>query len=234
MISVCIATYNGEKFIKEQLNSILIQLSEEDEVLISDDGSTDNTIAILESYNDSRIKVYLNNFKNVVNNFEFIISKSFGDFIFLSDQDDIWSNSKIKEYMCVFSKDDKTSLVISNLHLIDKNGNLIHKQFYKNKFTNKLLCNIIQNNFIGCSMAFRKEVKSVILPFPKSLAMHDWWIGSCSILFGKVEFLDKKLIYYRRHENNFTKDGGANLLIKLIWRVNLIISLIFRVIKLKK
>jgi glycosyltransferase involved in cell wall biosynthesis len=234
MISVCIATYNGEKYLKEQLNSILIQLSEEDEVLISDDGSSDNTLAILESFNDSRIKVYINNFKNVVNNFEFVINKSIGDYIFLSDQDDIWAKSKIKEYMSVFSKDDKITLVISNLQLIDKDGNFIHREFYKNKFTNKLLNNLIKNNFIGCSMAFRKEVKNVVLPFPISLAMHDWWIGSCSIIFGKVEFIDKKLMYYRRHENNVTKEGGAKLLIKLIWRVKLIIHLIFRIIKLKK
>lgn len=234
MISVCLTTYNGEKYIKEQLNSILIQLSEGDEIIISDDGSTDNSIAILESYNDSRIKIYLNNFKSVVRNFEFVICQSKGDLIFLSDQDDIWDRSKIKEYLSVFSKDDKTTLVISDLQLIDKDGNFIQREFYRKKFTSKLSTNLIQNNFIGCSIAFRKEVKNYVLPFPKSLAMHDWWIGSCSIIFGKVEFIDKKLLYYRRHDDNFTREGGAKLLTKLIWRVNLIIHLVYRVIVLKK
>ena len=234
MISVCLTTCNGEKYIKEQLNSILIQLSEEDEIIISDDGSTDNSIAILESYNDSRIKMYLNNFNSVVRNFEFVISQSKGDLIFLSDQDDIWDRSKVKEYLSVFSKDDKTTLVISDLQLIDKDGNFIQREFYRNKFTSKLSTNLIQNNFIGCSIAFRKEVKNYVLPFPKSLAMHDWWIGSCSIIFGKVEFIDKKLLYYRRHDDNFTREGGAKLLTKLIWRVNLIIHLVYRVIVLKK
>jgi glycosyltransferase involved in cell wall biosynthesis len=234
MISVCIATYNGEKFIKKQLSSILIQLSEEDEVLISDDGSTDNTLTIIDSFNDSRIKVYKNNFKNVVINFEFIIGKSFGDFIFLSDQDDIWAKNKVEEYMRVFLNDDKTTLVISNLQLIDKDANIIQIEFYKNKFTDKLLSNIKRNNFIGCSMAFRKEVKNIVLPFPRYIAMHDWWIGLCSIIFGKVKFIDKSLIYYRRHANNFTKDVGASLLTKLIWRVTLIFYLFIRIIKFKK
>jgi glycosyltransferase involved in cell wall biosynthesis len=233
MISVCLATYNGEQYIREQLNSILFQLNQNDEVIISDDGSTDNTISILESYNDSRIKIYKNNFKNVVKNFEFLINKSKGDYIFLSDQDDIWEPSKVKEYINVFSKDDKATLVISNLQLIDKDGNNLHREFYKNNFSNKLLNNIIQNNFIGCSIAFKKEVKNFILPFPKDLAMHDWWIGTCSIIFGKVVFIDKKLIYYRRHDNNVTKEGGADLLSKLKWRINLSINLVLRVIKIK-
>ncbi len=231
MISICLATCNGEKYIREQLNSILPQLNQNDEVIISDDGSTDETIYILESYNDTRIKIYKNHFKNVVKNFEFVINKSKGDYIFLSDQDDIWEPSKVKEYLSVFSNYDETTLVISNLQLIDKEGNIINKEFYKNNFTDKLLNNIIQNNFIGCSMAFRKEIKNFILPFPKGLAMHDWWIGTCCIVFGKVYFIDKKLINYRRHDNNVTKDGGADLLSKLKWRINLIINLVLRIIK---
>jgi len=89
MISVCIATYNGEKYIKEQLDSIINQLDKNDEIIISDDGSSDNTIKIIESYKDGRIVLYKNSFKNVVLNFEFAIDKSKGDYIFLSDQDDI-------------------------------------------------------------------------------------------------------------------------------------------------
>jgi glycosyltransferase involved in cell wall biosynthesis len=234
MISVCLTTYNGEKYIKDQLDSILLQLNQNDEVIISDDGSTDMTISILESYNDTRLRIFKSQFKNVVKNFEFVVSKSKGDYIFLSDQDDVWEPNKITEYISVFSKNDKVTLILSDLQLIDKNGNKIAKEFYKNKFSNKLLYNILKNNFIGCSMAFRQEFKDVILPFPKKLPMHDWWIGCCSIIFGKVYFIDQKLIKYRRHENNFTKEGGANCIIKLKWRINLIIDLVFRTIKLKK
>ncbi|OUC60285.1 glycosyltransferase [Acinetobacter seifertii] len=81
-ISVCMATYNGEKYIKEQLVSILKQISETDEVIISDDSSVDNTLNIIKSINDSRVKVYRNCFRNVIKNFEFSISKASGDIIF--------------------------------------------------------------------------------------------------------------------------------------------------------
>lgn len=234
MISVCLATYNGEKYIIEQLNSILPQLKQDDEIIISDDGSTDKTLAILESYNDSRIKIFKNNFKNVVNNFEFVINESKGDYIFLSDQDDIWAPTKVNEYIHFFLNNSDTTLLISNLKLIDKDGNDLHREFYKNNFSDKLFKNIIQNNFIGCSIAFRKEAKDFILPFPKNLAMHDWWIGTCSIIFGKVEFIDKKLISYRRHDNNVTKEEGVDLLSKLKWRINLSINLVLRFIKFNK
>jgi glycosyltransferase involved in cell wall biosynthesis len=232
MISVCITTCNGENFIVEQLNSILPQLNEDDEIVISDDGSTDNTINILESYNDVRFKIYKNNFKNVVANFEFVIKKSKGDYIFLSDQDDIWHPTKVEEFINLFSKNIEAVLVISNLQLIDKEGDSIYREFYKNGFSGELFDNIIQNNFIGCSMAFRKEAKDFILPFPRRLAMHDWWIGVCSIVFGNVFYIDKKLLFYRRHDNNITREGGADLVSKLKWRLNLVVNLVLRIIKL--
>jgi glycosyltransferase involved in cell wall biosynthesis len=234
MISVCMATFNGEKFIKEQLDSILIQLGEYDEVIISDDSSTDNTLKIIENIKDKRIKVFSNQkFKSPTYNFENAIKQASGEIIFLSDQDDIWEPSKVKEFLNVFINDYKITLAISNIQLIDEAGNDMNKEFYKNSFTNKLLANIIKNNFIGCSMAFRKEVKNLVIPFPKGVAMHDWWIGICSIVLGEVVFIDKKLIYYRRHDNNVTKEVGSGLLTKLIWRINLLFNLIFRIIKLK-
>lgn len=95
MISVCMATYNGEEYIKEQLESILCQLGEMDEIIISDDGSTDNTLNIIESYNDSRIKIHINTGKHgFVYNFENALQKAKGEYIFLSDQDDIWLPEK--------------------------------------------------------------------------------------------------------------------------------------------
>ena len=94
MISVCIATYNGEKYIKEQLLSILPQLGKKDEVIISDDHSTDNTLDIVKGLNDNRIKIVMNNReKGYTSNFENALSYAIGDYIFLSDQDDIWMSN---------------------------------------------------------------------------------------------------------------------------------------------
>lgn len=233
MISVCIATYNGEKYIKEQLDSILCQLNLDDEVIISDDGSTDTTLEIIESYQDDRISLYKNSFKNVVLNFEFVINKANGDYIFLSDQDDIWHKDKVKLYLKSFFENPKTILTIGDLQIIDKDGLFLDKVFYKNRFTSNLFKNLAVNNFIGCAMAFRSEVKKSILPFPKNIAMHDWWIGTCCIIFGEIHFIDIKLNFYRRHNNNFTKGGGAIFTTMIKWRLNLIKSLFFRVLDLK-
>ena len=100
MISICIATFNGEHYIKDQLLSILPQLTVHDEVIISDDNSSDKTIKIIEEFNDLRIKIYYNNplKKGYSNNFENALSKSNQQLIFLCDQDDIWFNNKIQIY----------------------------------------------------------------------------------------------------------------------------------------
>jgi len=233
MISVCIATYNGENYIKEQLDSILCQLNLEDEIIISDDGSSDNTLKIIESFDDNRIVLFKNAFRNVAFNFEFLITKASGDYIFLSDQDDIWYHEKVKEYMNCFRLNPNASLVISDIQIIDKKGIPLNKLFYKNKFTSNLLKNICVNNFIGCAMAFKSGIKKIILPFPNNIPMHDWWIGTCCIIYGEINFIDKRLIFYRRHDNNVTKEGGAKFTTKIKWRFNLILNLIFRYINIK-
>jgi len=233
MISVCIATYNGEKYIKEQLDSIINQLDKNDEIIISDDGSSDNTIKIIESYKDGRIVLYKNSFKNVVLNFEFAIDKSKGDYIFLSDQDDIWHKDKVKSFMFCFLKNSNVTLLISDFQIINQNGLNLDGVYNKNEFSSSLVKNVIVNNFIGCAMAFTSSTKNVIMPFPNKIAMHDWWIGTCCLIHGEVNFIDKKLHFYRRHENNVTTEAGAKVGIKLIWRVNLIVNLVFRYFKIK-
>ena len=233
MISVCIATYNGEKYIKEQLDSIINQLDKNDEIIISDDGSSDNTINIIESYNDRRIVLYKNSFKNVVLNFEFAIRKSKGDYIFLSDQDDIWHKDKVTCFIDCFLKNSNVTLLISDFQVINQNGLYIDSVYSKNQFSTSLVKNIIVNNFIGCAMAFTSNTKKIILPFPKNIAMHDWWIGTCSKMYGEINFIDKKLHFYRRHNSNLTTEVGAKLRIKIKWRLNLIVNLIIRYFKIK-
>ena len=138
MISVCIATYNGEKFIKEQLDSILCQLSNDDEVIISDDGSTDKTIEIIESYNDDRIKIFHHekneklskikegrNFYYATQNFSNALEKVSGDYVFLSDQDDIWLQNKVSRSLELLKKND---VIVHNYQVVDVNGNLTKEQ----------------------------------------------------------------------------------------------------------
>src|SRR5690606_17055698 len=122
-ISVCIPTYNGEKYIKAQLESILVQLKPEDEVIISDDSSTDNTIEVIKLFADQRIKLFTNNkFKSPKFNLENALSKATGDIFFLADQDDIWEKDKIftlKEHL------KSHTLVYSNASMFF-NDNLDH------------------------------------------------------------------------------------------------------------
>lgn len=231
MISVCIATYNGEQFIKEQLDSILGQLGEKDEIIVSDDNSTDETIKIIKSFNDERIKIFNNPLKGIIKNFENAILKSSGDYIFLADQDDIWCENKIKDTIENF---DNVDLVISDATIVDKYGKVIGDSFFKINGTKKgFVNNIINAGYLGCAMAFKKEVKNYILPFPKGIAMHDLWIGSLISLKGELIFLDKKLILYRRHGNNASASAAKStipIFKRISYRIEILILLMKRVL----
>ena len=179
MISVCMATYNGERFIKEQIDSILPQLSENDELIISDDGSTDRTLEIIASYEDRRIKVlhhkknpklpkvkHGRNFYYATENFGNALKEASGDYIFLSDQDDVWMPNKVK--ICI-EKIKNADLVMHNLSLFSDD---INKSFilYKTNPIPKLWWkNLIQMNFWGCCMAFKKSVLDFSIPFPRNI-----------------------------------------------------------------
>ncbi len=210
-ISVCIATYNGEKYIKEQLNSILSQISEDDEVIVSDDGSSDKTISIIESIRDSRIKIFHNTGRHgFICNFENALQKAKGDYIFLSDQDDIWLPNKVKIIMKMFVDYD---LIVHDAELIGANGEILGKNYYS-LLHNKtgFWSNLWKNRFIGCCMSFKKEVLNACLPFPKHISGHDFWIGMYAVKTFRVCFIPDVLLQYRRHENNATTSSEKSRL----------------------
>lgn len=209
MISVCIATYNGEKYIKEQLDSILCQLSIVDEVIVSDDNSSDSTLDIIQNYNDSRIKIFKNKGQGLIENFENALLNSSGDYIFLSDQDDIWEKNKVAECRNDFEKGYQ--LILSDCSVFNSESKVvIHNSFFEfNNSKKGIINNLISNSYIGCCMAFKKELKDKILPFPKNIPMHDSWIGITGELFFKVKFNKNKLIKYRLHSKNASYTGGG-------------------------
>lgn len=232
MISVCIATYNGERFIRPQLESILSQLASDDEVIISDDNSDDKTIKIIEDFNDQRIKIFSNDKeKGYSRNFENAISKSKGDIVFLSDQDDLWHIDKvsvIKNYL------EEFDFVVSDCVIIDSDNKIIFDSFYsfRNPYQT-LMGNLFKFGYLGCCMAFRREVLSKALPFPANykLSTFDNWIFLVSIAFYKVKISEEKLVFYRRHGNN-TSDGGfkssTSFYFKIKYRIYLLVNLIYR------
>lgn len=216
MISVCMATYNGSKYIEKQLISILSQLNDADEIIIFDDSSDDNTIEIIKNFNDPRIRLHINEENSgVIRNFERAIYKANGDFIFLSDQDDIWYDNKVKKYIEQFEMG--YDLIISDLNLIDEHGDNLNKTFYSVRgYRHGIASNLFKNSFIGCSMAFNRKIKNNVLPFPKKLPMHDSWIGLNALLYGNVKFINEPTMGYRRHGSNVTSLNSTYNLSKII------------------
>jgi glycosyltransferase involved in cell wall biosynthesis len=230
MISVCITTYNGEKYIKEQMDSILCQLSESDEVIVSDDSSTDATLKIIEDTKDTRIRILPNNhFYSPIYNMENALKYAKGDFIFLSDQDDIWMPHKVKVMLSALKEVD---LCVSDCDLIDADGEILHSSFFKlNQSAKGFLKNVVKNAYLGCCMAFKRDILKYVLPFPKSIAMHDIWIGLCVELWGNSLFLDEKLVKYRRHDSNISPTGGKSnfsTFYKIQYRCNFLYQLLKR------
>ncbi|MHA1279618.1 MAG: glycosyltransferase family 2 protein [Candidatus Helarchaeota archaeon] len=206
---MCIATYNGQKYIAAQLESILKQLSVNDEVIISDDSSTDRTVNVIKEFNDKRVRLYENNrFHSPVLNFENALKKTSGDLIFLSDQDDIWLDNKVKVMVKLLHSYD---LVVSDCILIDEEGTVLNDSFFELRGSRSgFIRNIYKNSYIGCCIAFKRHILEKALPFPKSIPMHDMWIGMIGELFGHTYFCREQLVKYRRHGNNLSPTLGKS------------------------
>lgn len=208
MISVCMATYNGEKYIKEQLKSILKQLGPCDEIIISDDGSKDNTKDVIDSIDDKRIHYYVNSGTHgFTHNFENALHRARGDFVFLSDQDDLWMDNKVSTVMNALKTAD---FVTHDCITVDAQMKVISESRF-NDFNVKpgFLNHLIKSRYLGCCMAFNRKILDASLPFPENdfLVEHDIWIAAVAFLYFKSNVLREPLIYYRRHGNNVS-DGG--------------------------
>lgn len=234
-VSVCMATYNGANFISKQLSSILSQLRIDDEVIIIDDNSTDDTITYIKSYNDKRINLVINK-KNsgVLYSFNKALSLATGEIIFFSDQDDEWEENKVSHILDIFQF-DVVDLIIHDAVIVSQNK-IIHPSLFK--FANSrggFFYNLFSNTYTGCCMAFRAPILKKIMPIPQINGVyHDSWIGILSELYGfKTKFIETPLIRWNRHENNTSSINRRSIKKILIDRV-CFIFVIFRHIFLKK
>ena len=228
-VSVALAAYNGEKYIAEQIGSILPQLSEDDEIVVSLDPSTDKTQAVLSSLieKDSRIKLVDGEGRGLIKNFENAIKNCKNDIIFFSDQDDIWLPEKVARITEEFENDSKLLLVMHDARIVDEKLNETEASFFEHRGTKTgILKNIWKNSFMGCCMAVRKEALKYILPFPCNLPMHDQWIGLVCSKKGKVKLINEPLMLYRRHGGNASKMNHESFAQMLKWRLSIILSLI--------
>ena len=220
MISVCMATYNGERFIREQLSSILGQLGDDDEIVLVDDASTDNTVNIAEEFSDKRIRILrqVGN-RGVLKTFERALEEAVGEIIFLADQDDIWRPDKVPKIKGLLSTRPDLSLILSDSYIVDACGHIISEtRFTSGRFHPGALQNFIRNRYLGCAMAFRRSILEYCLPFPADTPMHDMWIGIINQLVGKTGFIDEPLMSYRRHDGNLSPQNHAPLAQMIRWR----------------
>lgn len=224
MIDIALAVYNGEKYLKDQLNSIFSQTYNDFKVIIGDNGSNDNSVKIIDEFikkYPEKIEYFLNDKgkKSPKNNFFDIIKKCKASYVMFCDQDDVWDSEKIERSIkFIKEKEEKNKntpiLVHTDLKVVNENLNIISDSMFisqkldKNaKTLNKLL---IQNNITGCTMIVNRALLNYVCDIPDKAIMHDWYLGLMAASFGKIYFLDYKTVLYRQHnENNVgAKDIG--------------------------
>ncbi len=220
-ISVAMAACNGEAYLPEQMESILSQLGENDEVVVSVDPSQDRTFEILFEYaaKDPRVRVLEGPGQGVIRNVENALQNCGGQMIFLADQDDVWMPDKVEKVSRALAH---STLVLHDAQIVDAGLMEISPSFMNWRKSRKgVLANIRKNSYIGCCMAFRRELMQHILPFPENLPMHDQWIGLMAEKHETVRLLHVPLIQYRRHDSNATEQTHAKLTQMLKWRAEI-------------
>lgn len=214
LISVAMCTYNGGKYLKEQLDSIINQTYKNIEIIICDDGSSDNTIEIIKEYSKkySFIKLFQNEANlGFVKNFEKSISLCSGDYIALADQDDIWKEKKLE----LFINEIKENLLIySDAIIMDGDGTISNKELIRPKGNLvKGKCNkafLFTNCVSGNTLMFKKELLENILPIPETITYHDIWIAFVASTYGTITFTEEAMTYYRRYSEQITSTREKN------------------------
>lgn len=207
-ISIAVTTFNGEAFLRVQLDSLLAQTFQDFEILISDDASTDTTIEILEEYQqkDSRIKIFQHaERQGLQKNFDFVIRKCAGDFIAPCDQDDIWLPQKL-EVLFALIKQRQCSLVYCNSKLFGTSMEGRELTMF-DRFTPIEGANALQFAFRNCvsghAILFDRSILAHVLPIPEN-PMFDWWLAAVASSCKGIAFTSEPLVLYRQHEASTT------------------------------
>lgn len=208
-VTVVMCTYNGSKFIDEQIESIIVQDYSNIELIISDDASTDDTWQKLKSWQQKnyRIKIYQNEYNLGYNkNFEKTILIATGELIAIADQDDIWMPGKISKLVNTFH--DKKIMLVHSRSVRLENGRLrfksasLHHHFKGNDARKLFMFNQVN----GHDMMFKKELVAKALPIPDGM-MYDWWIAVMATCYGEIASVNEYLVHHRiHHDNNFFND----------------------------
>ena len=228
-VSVCLATYNGAEFIRDQLSSILKQIPADSEVLIGDDGSKDDTLRIVEEFHDARIKIN-KNAKNLgyIGNFENLISEASGDYIFLSDQDDLWPTGRVDKMISVM-KLSNSLLVVGCLESFVDDVN--SRKFFcgfdhtrdRTPYRNIFEVFIGRSApYFGCAMLLSKKMKPLLIPFYSKVISHDIWIAFVANRHNSIVHLNETVTLRRIHGTNLTNNNRGffdKIKIRFVWLV---------------
>ncbi|MDD2888671.1 MAG: glycosyltransferase family 2 protein [Aliarcobacter sp.] len=240
-VIILLSTYNGERYLKEQLDSLCNQSYKNIEIYARDDGSDDNTLKILKSYPVQLLETTRN--LGARDSFFELLSKAIyasnGDYFMFCDQDDVWDKFKVEKTLNKMLEVELNNpnipiLIHTDLEVVDKNLNSISKSMWiyedirpeYNSF-NRL---IIQNTITGCTVMIDRKLALKSITIAKNAVMHDWWIGLVASYFGKIEYLKESTIKYRQHDNNTigAKNNSNINPIKLC--ISLLISLLKNII----
>lgn len=224
-INILIATYNGEAYLAEQINSIVVQTHKSWNILIHDDNSTDNTLKIIYEFVEKypfKIKLIDDekSFASSLANFSFLLEQSHANYIMFCDQDDIWEKDKVEKTLAKMQSmekvyNDAPLLVHTDLKVVDEKLNTLHDSFWRHEHIlpqyNSLSRLLVQNTITGCTMMINRKLAEISLPVPKDAMMHDWWIGLVASNFGKIGYIKETTIQYRQHSQNAIGAKGFNL-----------------------
>lgn len=213
-ISVAMAAYNGKAYIWEQIDSILSQLSGEDELVISDDGSTDGTRELLDQWagREPRLRVLDGPHRGLQQNFAHALAHCAGEVLFLSDQDDRWVDGKVRQVTALFEARPEVMAVLHDAALVDSRMQPMGSNMFALRGSRPgFWKNLWKNSYMGSCMAFRADLLKVALPIPEGLPMHDQWLGMLAEQIGEVALLPEQLLLYRRHDATVTVDRHGSL-----------------------
>ncbi len=216
MVDILLAVYNGEKYIKQQLDSIVAQTFKDWRLIVYDDGSCDGTVKILKEYilkYEGRIVFYkgLNNSKSVVASFSKLLKLSSAKYVAFCDHDDVWHKDKLMFSVEAIKRMELKYgnipiLIHTDLYVVDEFLNIKQKSMIKSQCigcrAKSLQELIVQNNITGCTVLVNRSLVDICGSIPNSALMHDWWLGLVAASFGKIEFLNIKTVYYRQHSSN--------------------------------
>lgn len=227
MISVCMATFNGERFVARQIETIISQLGDDDELIVSDDSSSDNTLEIIRSFADPRIRLLEGMaFRSPLLNFQHAVRHASGEIIVLADQDDVWLPNKlavVRELFAVAAV--RPYLVVLDGQIVDEDERVLHPSIQARLNAGPgLLRNLWANRYLGCCMAFSRDLLDIAVPFPLGVDMHDIWLGQLCERVGSTAFVPVTTMLYRRHPDNAT---GFEIRLEPVQQIRRRVSLVW-------